>query len=150
LPQLRRRCRVTAACTRSGEILVLVTTTSCVSQVHDLGGTPGGPSVQCPQGDKICTQVVDALEARRDNIGGWCGTPNAAAHAMLLQQGAAAIPYLARAFDDRDTEVAVFAMRTTVDLGGTSEVVDWCRDVRDLYRLDMCRAALGAEPRRRL
>jgi len=122
--------------------LLLVLATSCVSQVHAVGGTPGGPALECAPGDGLCTKLVDALEVHRRNIGGWCGTPSIAAYMLLVDAGPDAIPYLVRAFDDRDTEVAELAMRATVELGDVGPVVQWCRGVHDLVRIDMCRRAL--------
>ena len=123
--------------------LLLVLLVGCVSHAAvGVGGTPGDPAVDCAANDRMCRNVVDSLETVRRNIGGWCGTSRIWAQQVLRDQGRAAVPYLARAFDDRDTEVAVVAMRTTVDLGDVDRVVDWCRGVHDLVRIDMCRRVL--------
>jgi hypothetical protein len=118
----------------------VVLTTGCVSQIYEPGGTPGPPALRCR--DATCERVVHALELRRHNIGGWCGTTNIRAHSDLLDLGTDAVPYLVAAFDDRDTEVAELAMRVSVQLGAVDPVVDWCRGAHDLVRLDMCRAVL--------
>jgi hypothetical protein len=120
--------------------VLLLAVTGCVSQIHPVGGTPGPRALACS--DPTCERVVDALEIRRRNIGGWCGTPNLRAALALSDLGPTAVPFLVRAFDDRDTEVAELAMRASVGLGAIDPVIAWCRDVVDLVRLDMCRDTL--------
>ena len=125
--------------------LALLLLSSCVSQIYTIGGTPGDDALACGT-DPTCQRVNEALEMRRRNIGGWCGVANFSAREIILFQGPAALPYLARAFDDRDPEVAALAMSTAVQLGCPEAVAAWCEDVRDLFRIDMCRRALAFEP----
>ena len=55
----------------------------------------------------------------------------------VLQLGIAAVPYLARAFDDRDDEVANFALHVAVVLDA-NVVGRWCDGARDVVRLKRC------------
>ena len=116
--------------------------TGCVSHIDPVGGTPGPPALACAEADATCRGVARALDNRRRNIGGWCGTPNLRAQLSLLEAGEAAVPYLVRAFDDRDLEVALLAMTAATQLGATGEVIDWCREVVDRTRIELCRDAL--------
>jgi len=115
---------------------------ACVGAIEPIGGTPGPPSIGCADGDDACRGVSGALELRRSNIGGWCGTPNLRAFIDADDYGLAAVPHLARAFDDRDPEVAVFAMRVSVAIGDRDAVTRWCSAVSDRMRIQMCRDAL--------
>ena len=141
--------RPSAACPSAMRGL-LVFATACVGAIEPIGGTPGPPSIACADGDDVCRGVSGALEMRRRNIGGWCGTPNLRAFIDADDYGRAALPHLARAFDDRDPEVAMFAMHVAVAIGDRESVEDWCRGVSDRYRIAMCRAGLGVDRQARL
>jgi hypothetical protein len=115
--------------------LLLVLVAGCMSHVP------------CHNGDATCGEVSKALEMRRRNIGGWCGTPNVAAQSMLLGLGRDAVPYLATVFDDPDDEIAQLALDVTVEVGCPQVVVAWCEGIRDRWRLQMCRHALAHDTR---
>lgn len=112
------------------------------------GGAPGPSIVTCRDGDEACTLVTATLEARRANIGSRCENPNVYASALLALTGRPALPYLERAFDDRDPEVALLAMRTAVAIGDRPAVDAWCRGISDRFRIEMCRSAQETEETR--
>jgi hypothetical protein len=89
-------------------------------------GINGPPAIACPERDDVCGGVRDALETVRENIGGWCGTPDMVASHDLFRIGPAAIPWLLGALDDRDEEVARFAASNIVGLGGGDALAAWC------------------------
>jgi hypothetical protein len=102
--------------------------------------TSCAPRVPCRgNGDATCGKVNGALAMVRNNIGGWCGTPNASAERILAELGPDAIPYLAAAFDDVD-DVAELAMRITVQHGCPQLVAAWCND--NPFQGDICRRVL--------
>ena len=111
--------------------LLLVLASGCMSHLP------------CRGGDATCSEVSKALEMRRANIGGWCGTPNISARMRLRDLGSDAVPYLAVAFDDPDDEIAQMALDVTVEVGCPQVVVAWCEGIRDRWRLQMCRRALA-------
>ncbi len=125
-------------------LLLLVFATGCVSRAAISGGTPGPAAIRCDAGATACRSVQHALEMRRHNIGGWCGFLNHKAFMTITAEGAAAIPYLVLAFDDRDTEVGQLAMNAAVSLGRPDVVASWCHGVHDLTRADLCRDALAS------
>jgi hypothetical protein len=93
--------------------------------VLGLGGT-------CASGERereaACAKVHDALEMVRNNIGGWCGTPNLTAHEEMVKLGAAAVPCLRDALADRDPEVAHAAARVLWETKRGPVVEGWCRE----------------------
>jgi hypothetical protein len=125
--------------------LLLVVLVGCVRNVVPEGGTPGVVVFGCAETDRVCKSVRGALEMRRHNIGMRCGTSTVTAGMVLREEGYDALPYLERAFDDPDPEVAVMAMTAVLALGARDSVVDWCSDVSDRFRIEMCRTALAYE-----
>jgi hypothetical protein len=119
-------------------VAVALLSSGCVSYLYTRKDN------DCAKGDEVCKNVVANLENQRPRHSRGC-VRFCFTGPSIASECPAALPYLANAFDDRDPEVAEFAMEQALELGGEELVVEWCGEARDRLRIMMCRKALGAD-----
>jgi hypothetical protein len=91
----------------------------------------------CAAGDDACRKVVDVLEELRDNLHGPCGTPRVNASYRLITVGPHALPALREYFDDKNRELAGFALAAAFELGDGAVLTTWCQGKRGRFCRDL-------------
>jgi hypothetical protein len=124
-------------------VIALLITVSCRSSP----ACEPAPAWMWPQ-KGVCQQVADDLEFVRRGYHGDCRLH--LAEESLVSRGRETIPYLIRAFEDGNLDVAETAMRASMRLGADEPVRASCRGARGKRRVTCDRALAVPKLTRRL